>query len=128
MSTLVTSCWFSNVLFFLLGALTSWLINRYFYLKAHKDSAPGIQLLVEVHRKLQTGSMTKDQAAHEIIKGLEIGALSPTDLRQYEWLYKFCPDCKGDVEVIGSWSAYDYNAFGGTMKCKKCSWKKDFSG
>ena len=84
--------------------------------------------LAALIRKVESGAMTTDQAAQEIIKGLETGALNPADLQQYEWLYKFCPECKGDVETAGEWSTEHGEAFGGTLKCKKCSWKKDFSG
>jgi hypothetical protein len=114
---------------FVAGAVTGWLTNWYFYVRARKENAPGLQLLVQIQRRLGSKSTTTDQAAREIIDALDSGALSPAAIQHYEWEYRFCPEpeCGGQVELVGSWSADDYGAFGGMMKCKRCSWKKEFA-
>lgn len=119
--------WFPNIVSFAAGAVVTWIVSRYYYITQRRENAPMVQALVDVRRKLETGAMTTDQAAQDIIKALETGALKPADFSLWEWTYKFCPECKSEVELVGSWSADEYNAFGGTMKCKKCSWGRKFS-
>jgi hypothetical protein len=121
--------WLPNIVSFVAGSAVTAIVAILIYRKQRRDAAPGIRMLTDVHRKMQSGAMTTDEAAREIIKGLETGALNPGDLQAWEWTYKFCPECKGPVEVTGSWSADEYNAFGGTMKCKKpgCGWTREFS-
>ncbi len=128
MSTFMTS-WLPNILSFLAGSAVTTIVAILIYRQQRRDAAPGLQLLVQIERRLGSGSITTDQAAREIIDALESGALSPASIQHYEWEYRFCPEpgCGGQVEVVGSWSADDYDAFGGTIKCKKCSWKSEFS-
>lgn len=70
--------------------------------------------------------MTSDDAAKEIIKALERGALKATDAGIIGYEYKHCPECLAEVEIVNQWNAGDYGDFGGTIKCKACAWRKDF--
>ena len=115
-------------LWFIAGAFVSWSISRYYYVVQRREDAPKAQMLAEIHRKVLKGWLTKSQAAQEIMKALDVDALDADDLQGWEWMHKFCPECKGAVEIVGSWSADEHNAFGGTIKCTMCPWKKVFSG
>lgn len=124
MNTFTTS-WLPNIVSFLAGSLVTAIVAVIIYRQQRRDAAPGNHMLAEIHRKMQSGGMTNDEAAREIIKALETGALTPSAMA--EWEYKHCPECRGPVELTGSWSADEHGAFGGTMRCKNCSWKKEFA-
>ena len=106
-------------------AIVAIIIDR----RQRRDLTPWLNKVADVLRKAESGSLTTDETAREIIKALEKGALRPDAFQHWEYEYRFCPKCNGEVELVGSWSADEYNAFGGTMKCKNslCGWSKDFS-
>jgi hypothetical protein len=88
---------------------------------------PGIEVLRQVRRKLDGGTISEDEATRELIMALRNGAISAKEMLSGFWDFKHCPTCGGEVEFANTMEAPDGTTFG-TVKCKKCSWYRDFSG
>ena len=108
------------------GAL-SWFFTWLYYRRQMKENAPILSAVNEIRSKLVTGAFTKDEAAREIIKALETGALSGADIESSNpfWPYKFCPDCGGPVDETDAYETPDGGGY--TLRCRKCPWHKELA-
>lgn len=113
------SPWIERSLWFIAGIVVSWILRHVYYLKARRDGRPVREMIEDIHRRVRSGAITKNEAAREMIRALETGAVDPLDLSP---VYRHCPTCGAEVGMKGGWEAPHGEAGGVTFACTKCDW------
>jgi len=107
------------------SAAVTWFFSWLYYRRQRHETEPMRALMTEIREKLASGAFTKDEAAREVIKALETGALKGEEVMSSDpfWPYRFCPDCGAGVQKTDMYDTPDGGGY--TLRCTKCKWNRE---